>query len=322
MVEVDQQAPSGKTLEDEIRAYRDWNWQLIQYLNAIDTADTAYESELQQIMDDLTKPLEMSTASAETRQRSTKLYELLASLCRHRSLNVVRSVKQVGGFEALRQLTLTLRPSTNNRGLALMAALTSWTPFNMQQTLQPQLLQQAILLKCVSGQLRIHLNLAIEESTTFSELRERVLRLDRSQQRWSSLVFSGGDGTQPMEIGRIHDWDGGGKKGGKGKGKGDQKGKGKSKSKGKAKDGKNGMKGMQQKGSDGKGKYGGKSDPKGKGKSVQTCHKCGKPGHFACDCWSTVRNVQADGQQAGQPVTSQTGSPATSPSQSQPSDQV
>ena len=106
----------GKTLEDEIRAYRDWNWQLIQYLNAI---DTSYESELQQIMDDPTKPLEMTTASTETRQRSAKLYGLLASLCRNRSLNVVRSVKQADGFEALRQLTLTLRPSTNNRGLAL-----------------------------------------------------------------------------------------------------------------------------------------------------------------------------------------------------------
>ena len=128
----------GLTLEDEIRAYRDWNWQLIQYLNAI---DAAYESELQQIMDDPTKPLEMTTASTKTRQRSAKLYGLLASLCRNRSLNVVRSVKQADGFEALRQLTLTLRPSTNNRGLALMAALTSWSPFNMQQSLQPQLLR-------------------------------------------------------------------------------------------------------------------------------------------------------------------------------------
>ena len=129
-------------------------------------------------------------------------------------------------------------------------------------------------------------------------------------------MFAEGDGSQPMDIDRIYEWGDGGKIGGKGKGKGDQKGKGKGKSKGKSKDGKNGMKGKR-KGSDGKGKYGGRTDAsKGKGKSVQTCHKCGKPGHFARDCWSAVRNVQGDGQNVGQPVTAQTGSPATSPSQS------
>jgi hypothetical protein len=79
-------------------------------------------------------------------------------------------VKQADGFEAFRQLTLTLRPSSNNRGLALMGALTNWPAFTMGQLLQPQVLkleealeearkagstlpdqlQQAILLKCVS----------------------------------------------------------------------------------------------------------------------------------------------------------------------------
>ena len=128
----------GKTTEDEIKLFRDWSWQLVQFLNAI---DSGYEPEIQSIMDDPTKGLDMSTASAETRQRGAKLYGLLASLCRNRSLHVVRSVKQADGFEALRQLTLTLRPSNNNRGLALMGALTNWPAFSMSQMLQPQLLK-------------------------------------------------------------------------------------------------------------------------------------------------------------------------------------
>ena len=116
------------------------------------------------------KPLDMSAVSVDTRQRGARLHGLLASLCRNRSLDVVRSVKQADGFEAFRQLTLTLRPSSNNRGLALMGALTNWPAFNMGQLLQSQVLklrrhwkrperpllrfqvsfQQAILLKCVS----------------------------------------------------------------------------------------------------------------------------------------------------------------------------
>ena len=54
----------------------------------------------------------------------------------------------------------------------------------------PDQLQQAILLKCVGGQLRTHLNLAIQETTSFKDLREHVLLWDRSQQKWSGLIFS------------------------------------------------------------------------------------------------------------------------------------
>ena len=83
---------------------------------------------------------------------------------------MVRSVKSSDGYEALRQLTLALRPANNNRGLALMSALTSWPAFQMNQPLQAQVLkledameearragttlldqlQQAILLRCVT----------------------------------------------------------------------------------------------------------------------------------------------------------------------------
>ena len=194
--------PSG----EEIRAYRDWNWQLIQFLNAI---DSGYEKELQSLMDDPSHAFDLGAASAETRNRSAKLYGLLASLCRNRSLHIVRDVKNADGYEALRQLTLALRPWSSGRGLALMSALTSWPQFSMNQQLQPQLLKledaleearkagatipdqlkQAILRKCVAGQLRTHLNLAIQETTTFAELRGHVLRWDRSQQRWNGFCF-------------------------------------------------------------------------------------------------------------------------------------
>ena len=331
----------GKTVEDEIRMFRDWLWMLTQFLNTI---DAGFETEVQAIVDSPAAPLDMSTASAETRQRGAKLYGLLASLCRNRSLNIIRSVKQGDGFEGLRQLILNLRPSTNTRGLALMGALTSWPSFNIGQLLQPQLLkleealeearragsnipdqlQQAILLKCVSRQLRTYLNLAVQDATTFKELREQVLRWDRSQQKWSNLIFDESSGATPMEVDRVYadgrHWNVGGKKGDKGKGKNafSSKGnsKGKVKGKTKTKDGK-GQKGKQK--SEMQSRGSGKQSVSGKGKSGKTdvqCHKCGKYGHFARDCWGTsVRQVQSESSNNVQPV-QQTSVPAGSPASS------
>ena len=331
----------GKAVEDEIRMFRDWLWMLTQFLNTI---DAGFETEVQAIVDSPAAPLDMSTASAETRQRGAKLYGLLASLSRNGSLNIIGSVKQGDGFEGLRQLILNLRPSTKTRGLALMGALTSWPSFNMNQLLQPQLLkleealeearragsdipdqlQQAILLKCVSGQLRTHLNLAVQDATTFKELREQVLRWDRSQQKWSNLIFDESSGATPMEVDRVYadgrNWNGGGKKGDKGKGKNGfpSKGnaKGKVKGKTKTKDGK-GQKGKQKGEMQSKGS--GKQSVSGKGKNGKAdvqCHKCGKDGHFARDCWGTsVRQVQSESSNNVQPV-QQTSVPAGSPASS------
>ena len=318
------------SMEEEIKAFRDWSWQLVQYLTAI---DSGFEPELRALLDDPSKALDMQSAGSETRQRSGKLYGLLASLVRNKALSVIRSVSVGDGYEALRQLTLALRPSNNNRGLALLQALTSWPQFQMNQQIQPQLLRleevfeearkagsevpdqlkQAVLLKAVTGQLKTHLNLNIEANTKYSDLREQVLRWDRGQQKWSGLIVP--DDPYPMDINRMSDEKGKGKKG-KGKGKSyDQKGKGKSKGKSKSKDGAKGF--SKGKGKDGKGKGGGKYDgSKGKtsGKGDRSCHICGKYGHFARDCWSqNVRSVNLEGQQQQQSQPSGQQTPAGSP---------
>lgn len=160
-----------QTAEKEIKAFRDWSWQLTQYLTAI---DEGFDKELQQLFDDPSKALDMVVASADTRQRSANLYGLLASLVRNKALNLVKTVGGSNGYEALRQMILALRPNSNNRGLALLRAATSWPQFKMQNLIQEQLLKledvfeetrkagttiqpelkTAILMKSVGGQLK------------------------------------------------------------------------------------------------------------------------------------------------------------------------
>ena len=234
--------------EQDQRHYRDWLWQLNQYLLCV---DEGFQKELEQIIEEPAKEPNMETAPAEVRQRSAKLYRLLAGLVKNSALSIVRAAPAGNGFEAFRQLTLSMRPNTEARGLALLPSVTAWPAFQMSKPLQAQVLRLedafeetrragivlgdeskcAIMLRCITGALKTHLSLNLTENCKYPELLEEVLRWDRAHQIWSNLLqFSddttGGtnnNDTVPMEIDRIE---------GRGRGKGS---KGKSKAdKGKA----------------------------------------------------------------------------------------
>ena len=306
--------------EQDQRHYRDWLWQLSQYLLCV---DEEFERELKQITEEPAKELDMDSAPADVRKRSAKLYGLLAGLVKNRALSIVRAAPPGNGFEALRQLTLSMRPNTQSRGLALLSSVTAWPSFAMQKPLQAQVLRLedayeetrragtvlgedlkcAILLRCISGALKTHLSLNLKENCKYQELREEVLRWDRAHQKWSNLLQSTDDsiGTStandsvPMEIDRIEKGRGRGNKGKGKQNKGNAKGKSKSAGKDKGK-GKN--TGYENGGKSGKGKSGSNQGKKsGKG-TDKACYVCGKTGHYARDCWNNqaVRNVQAGNQ--------------------------
>lgn len=141
---------------------------------SISAIDSNYDEELRKLFDEPSKGMDMQSASADTRTRSTKLYGLLTSLVRGKALSLVKSVSGSDGYEALRQMILS--PNTYTRGLALLTAATSWPPFHISMPLQPQILKleevfeesrrsgteiqdavkAAILMRCVPGQLKTY----------------------------------------------------------------------------------------------------------------------------------------------------------------------
>ena len=56
-------------------------------------------------------------------------------------MQTLKAVVNGDGYEMWRQLLLTLRLRSKNRGLALMSAIMGWPGLQMNQAVQPQLLK-------------------------------------------------------------------------------------------------------------------------------------------------------------------------------------
>ena len=304
-----------KDREAELSSFRDWWWSVEQYLDAVDTEYLAHFDIVRQNLD---TAIRMSTLTAEQHRRGTFLYGLLASLLKGRPLMMLKGIERGNGFEAVRQLFKTCQPSSRNRALGLLHLLMKRPEFDMKVAMLPQILKLedsfreyeriggalsgelkfAILMKCIGGQLKTYLNMTVQDTTTYENLRESILQYDQATIKWSNTMSLGttlqNDFPTPMEVDRI-----------KGKGK-DVKGKGKGKgfkgfdkgSKGKGKSDKGYGKGQKGSWNQSKGQSwnqnqsnggdkGGKASSKGKGnggKSNKECWKCGRPGHFAKEC--------------------------------------
>ena len=201
--------------------------------------------------------------------------------------------------------------------MSLLQVIMAYPAFNTKGSLLPQILKleehfiqyerlsgsklpadmkAAVLLRAVGGQMKVHLNLTLNEGSSYQKIREAILAFDTATTRWNesaAISFTTSSpmtqtvdqgGLMPMEVDRLQKGD---DKKGKGKGK-EMKGKGKfkeDKGKGMTKMPKGGAK-------EGKGKSKEAKQCKGKGTGGDVCWTCGKLGHHSKDCWR-VRQVEA-----------------------------
>ena len=342
------QAPSAfdaRNRDEELARWANWSWQLEAWLG---TLDNGFAQAMDLIRAQGSMEIEMATLSEKDKERSQLLFGILSGLLHERGKRLLRSIKDRNGYEAYRALLVDLLPGNRSRMLALLQLINQWPGFDAKQgfaqqmmklesafneydTQSPQPLSEdikiACLLRCVSGQLKQHLNVAVTDKTKYADLRALVLRWDNAQTRWDTAVAAhyalgdgkGSQGPQPMEIDSIGALTWKGEKGKKGKGKF---------GKGKGKDGKSKHKDGKGKGFAGKQSWGwpnrSKSDKGGKGKpsAVQgdqrdVCLYCGKAGHWKRDCrkykadqlnGTVVRQVAADFNQGGNDGASATAS--------------
>ncbi|CAE7338131.1 GIP [Symbiodinium sp. CCMP2592] len=332
------------TRDEEFAQWTQWSWTFEQYLSCL---EPEFSSELRDYGRQQTAVI-LSSLDESAKRRSRLLYGMLNGLLYERGRRLLRSVQEQNGFEAWRLLSKDLMPKTRNRVLALLRTINSWPSFAAQQGLAQQLLRlesafeeyerlepgglpennkMATLLSCLTRQLRQHANVVVSDDSSYSDLRELVLRWDGANTKWhkwqTSVASSYGlsDGKKglhdtgdvaPMEVDRVN------AKGDKGKaGKGRPKGKGD-----KGKDGKGkakGSKGDAGKGDKGKGKGGKDKGGHPKGNWPSVCSWCQKPGHYKRDCFQLKAYMQGHQKgarqvQANSSAASDAGTSTTAPS--------
>ena len=298
--------------------------------NGCVSLDTAFTADLEEHSDVAVTYKDTAEGKA-SEQRSKKLYAILSGIFRNRPLRLLRQVADNNGLEVWRQLHSLYTPKTKVRSMAISGTIMSFPAFSKERTLLEQIqvlerlgdeyqkttganisedILQTILVRSLPKAVQQHIQLGMTNTTSYQEVRERVVAYEKVSSTWSkdrilmecgagslgavtSYAAGSDTGPSPMEVNLLQK--GKGKKGkNAGKGKGQDSGKGKSsygKGKGKGQDSGKGK---------GPNKGGGKAQSKGNvaGQTKQKldaniCAYCGKHGHWQRDCYKKKADQQA-----------------------------
>lgn len=110
---------------DDQAAWSDFSFTFRQWLFF---ADPAYENDFKHLEEhpSLAVAYVDNPLGAASKERSRKLYSILAGILKQRPLKVLRQVDDANGLEVFRQLSALYAPRTKGRSLALLNALMSY----------------------------------------------------------------------------------------------------------------------------------------------------------------------------------------------------
>ena len=177
--------------EEEQQHFESWSFQFRTWLHAF---DANFKQELDMVEGALDRPISMDRSPADTLARGLQLYALLSTYVEGRSGQLVRAERgSSNGFEVWRQLVRANAPRTRQRSLALMQAIVQMSEFQSLREGIAQLddlrdqyertsgkqvddeLLVSTLVRCSPQRLRTHVQLRLEPTTTYEELRELLL---------------------------------------------------------------------------------------------------------------------------------------------------
>ena len=135
-----------------------------------------------------------------SKERSKKLYSILAGILKNRPLKLLRQIPDSNGLEAWRQLHNLYSPKTKGRAMALLTALMGFPMFTKDKTCLEQLqslerlaeeyrkasgqevsddILLSTLLRVLPRYLQQHIQLTMEETTNFQQVKQKILSYER-----------------------------------------------------------------------------------------------------------------------------------------------
>ena len=165
-------------------------------------AEPAFEVDIQFIEEHPTVSVmfQDNPSGFSSKERSRKLYSILAGILKQRPLKILRQVSDMNGLEVWRQLHNLYTPRTKGRALALLNSLVGLPAFSKERSCLEQIqnmerlaeeyrkasnleisddVMLSTLVRVLPRHIQQHVQLSMDEDSSFAQVRERVLAHER-----------------------------------------------------------------------------------------------------------------------------------------------